>query len=193
VCLRELERQGVRFSKASPAPGVKIPVRLTGPVAGVTYRTDYPDRERPTVPYEVFDCRLVVALLALGPILRRHDVEEVRIFSAWRPPPRTFPAGKVTDRHPGGLAVDFRLFRKSSGEELDVLRDFHGRIGKVPCGPSATPPSPKIAAALELRSILCAAAEARLFHVLLSPNHDRAHRNHFHAEVRPGVRWFIVR
>src|ERR1041384_5321044 len=58
-CYRELERLGVRFSKEASAPGVAMPVRLGGPVAGVTYRTDYPDAQRATVPFEVFDCRLV--------------------------------------------------------------------------------------------------------------------------------------
>jgi hypothetical protein len=192
-CTAELERRQIRFHKEAAAPGVKIPVRLEGPMDGVLYRTDYPDPQRATVPYEVFDCRLVLSLSDLSAVLRTHDIDEVRIFSAWRPPPKSWPAGKLADRHPGGLAADLRLFRKSSGDALDVEKDFHGKLGASPCGTGAVPPSPETPGAVELRSILCAAAEERLFHVLLSPNCDYDHRNHFHVEVRPDVRWFIVR
>lgn len=193
ACLGELERRGVHFHKAEPAPGVLIPVRLLGPVGGVLYRTDYPDAQRPTVPFEVLDCRLVVALSDLSPILKEHEIDEVRLFSAWRPPPKGLRPGKILHAHPGGLAADLRLFKKSSGSELDVEADFHGRIGAEPCGRAAIPPSPATDGARELRSILCSIADARLVHVLLSPNFDAHHRNHFHVEVRPGVRWFIVR
>jgi hypothetical protein len=178
---------------------VLIPVRLTGTVAGVLYRTDFPDRQRSKVPYEVFDCRLVLSLFDFAMILRDHGIVEVRMYSAWRPPPRSWPSGKVADRHPGGLAADLRLFKKSSGEELSVEESFRGEIGAAPCGTRAPEPSPAgpnpgpDPKELALRDVLCRAAAARIFHVLLSPNFDRAHRNHFHVEVRRGVRWFIVR
>lgn len=199
-CRRELERRAVHFTQVADAPGVLIPVRLTSPVAGVLFRTDFPDRQRSKVPYEVFDCRLVLALFDFGSILRDHDIVEVRMFSAWRPPPKSWPPGKIGDRHPGGLAADLRLFKKSSGEELSVEGNFRGQIGTAPCGPAEatgrpegpTPPDSDLKER-ELRDVLCRAAAARIFHVLLSPNFDHAHRNHFHVEVRHGVRWFIVR
>jgi hypothetical protein len=192
-CLGELDRRGIHFRKAEPATGVLIPVRLAGPVDGVLYRTDYPDSQRDKVPFEVFDCRLVVALSDLSAILRTHDIDEVRLFSAWRPPPKLRKGDTPATAHEGALAADLRLFKKSSGESLDVEADFHGKIGAEPCGAKASPPSPDTPAARELHSIYCAMADARLFHVLLSPDHDYPHRNHFHVEVRPGVRWFIVR
>lgn len=188
ACHGELERRGVRVTRLDKLPGVEMPVRLAGPVGGVTFRSDYPDAQRPTLPFEVFDCRLVVALAHFAPILREHGVSEVRIFSAYRPPSKTTPVGALRTGHPGGLAVDLRAFKKESGGELDVLRDFHGQIGADPCG-SGTEKSPSG----EIRSIFCAGARDRIFHLMLSPNYDRPHRNHFHVEVRPEVRWFIVR
>lgn len=195
-CLDRLSRRGVHYRSAGPAPGVETPVRLVGPLDGVAYRTDYPDKRRDSVPFEVFDCRLVLALLELNPILKAHSVDEVRIYSAWRPPIKSWPAGKPGRAHPGGLAVDLRLFKKSNGEELEVESDFLGTLGKDPCtsdGSSADRPSDAPPAARELREIYCGAADAKLFHVQLSPNYDGRHHNHFHLEVRPGVRWFIVR
>jgi hypothetical protein len=199
ACLSELQRRDIHVVGAGPSPGVAIPVRLAGPVGGVLFRTDYPDSQRGKVPYEVFDCRLVLSLSDFAAVLKEHDVTEVRLFSAWRPVAHgghgvgPGDAAGAHTGHPSALAADLRLFKKASGEELSVEPSFHGRIGAPPCGPAAVPPSPPTADAVELRSILCAAADARLFHVLLSPNFDYPHRNHFHVEVRPGVTWFIVR
>ena len=191
-CFAELARRHVDFEKADPAPGVAIPIRLKGPVLGVSYRTDFPDTQRNKVPYEVFDCRLVVALSEWSPTLTEHGIDEVRMFSAWRPPSRHFPEGELATAHPGGLAADVRLFKRGARPPLDVEADFHGRIGAIPCGKAAAAPLPDTPEARELHAIYCAAAEAHLFHVQLCPDHDRAHRNHFHLEVRPSVRWFIV-
>src|SRR5262249_23069747 len=125
-----------------PSPGVLIPVRLLGPISGVSYRTDFPDKQRSKVPFEVFDCRLVVALSAWSETLVAHGITEVRIFSAWRPPSPHFPEGKIATGHPGGLAADLRVFKRASGEDLDVEADFHGQIGSIACGKGSTPPSP---------------------------------------------------
>ncbi|RYZ66314.1 MAG: hypothetical protein EOP08_05175, partial [Proteobacteria bacterium] len=42
-------------------------------------------------------------------------------------------------------------------------------------------------------SIFCEARENGVFHVMLSPNFNWAHRNHFHLEVAAHPRWFYVR
>jgi hypothetical protein len=47
-------------------------------------------------------------------------------------------------------------------------------------------------AATELRSILCEAVAQHLFNVVLTPNYNREHHNHFHLEVTAGVKWFLV-
>ncbi len=76
---------------------------------------------------------------------------------------------------------------------LDVEHDFHGTLGAPPCGPGAAAPSPATPEARELRSIACEAVDQHMFTTILTPSYDRAHRNHFHLEVTPGVRWYLVR
>lgn len=192
TCLRELRRRHIAYRRVRHARGVLIPVRLRGKLGGVLYRTDFPAKKRLTVPYEVFDCRLVLALDDFSRILRAHDIDEVRIFSAWRPPSKMWPKGKIAKRHPGALAVDMRVFKKRSGKELVVLDDFHGRIGNKTCGPDATKPDPATPEARELHSIVCEAADEHLFNVILTPDYNKPHHNHFHMEVTHGVKWFIV-
>ncbi len=192
ACLRALKQRHIDYTPVSKAPGVLAPVRLRGKLEGVLFRTDYPPKMRRKVPWEVFDCRLVLALDDFTRILKAHDIDEVRIFSAWRPPSRHWPEGKIARRHPGALAVDVRVLKKKSGQELVVEHDFHGRIGAETCGPDADSPDPATPEARELRSIVCEASDARIFNSILTPDYNKPHHNHFHLEVTAGVKWFIT-
>lgn len=194
ACLRELDARKIPFSKVEKAPGVIVPVRLTGPVAGVTYRTDAPDFERAQSAAEVFDCRLVLALADLSKVLVARGIDEVRIASAWRPSKRA-RAGRQGKRHAGALAVDLVRFGKkrlpgeASRRWITIASDFHGRIGERVC---ATSERPLPAASKELRAIACEAHAKKTFTSILTPDYDRAHRDHFHVEIRPGVAWSLI-
>jgi hypothetical protein len=195
ACLAELSQRHIAFTREEPKRGVKIPVRLTGKVGGVLYRSDYPDSERPSVPWEVFDCRLVLSLDDFSTILREHSVSEVRIFSAWRPPApsKAWPMAEWGRRHQGALAVDVRELRKDTGEVLNVLKDFHGQLGSAQCAPAAPPPTLDCPEARELHALVCEASEAHVFNSILTPNYNPEHRNHFHLELTPDVDWFMLR
>ena len=193
ACLAELSARGIAFTREPPTRGVEIPVRLTGAVGGVRYRTDFPDKQRGKVPWEIFDCRLVLSLDDFGATLKAHSIVEARIFSCWRPPSASWPLTQRARRHEGALAVDVREFRKENGETLSILDHFNGRLGSPPCGAEAVPPSPATSEAKELREIACAAAESHVFNSVLTPNYDLPHKNHFHLELTPDVDWFMVR
>ena len=193
ACLAELGKRHIPFSREEPKRGVKIPVRLSGKVGGVLYRTDYPDSERPSVPWEVFDCRLVLSLDDFSVLLREHSIAEVRIFSAWRPPAKSWPMSEWGRRHQGALAVDVRELRKDTGEVLNVLQDFHGMLGAAQCTSAAPAPAPDSAEARELHALVCGASEAHVFNSILTPNYNPEHRNHFHLELTPDVDWFMLR
>lgn len=198
VCLAELSRRAVAFTRVAELPGVATPLRLPKGVGGVLYRTEAPAHLRDTSPYDVFDCRLVLALSDFSRVLRAHDVDEVLLFSAYRPPRRERRDSDAPGtRHAGGLAIDAHRFGKrgKAGRRmwLDVERDFHGRVGTPVCGPGAAPASPPTSEARELRAIACRAGDLHLFTAILTPSYDRAHRNHVHLEVRPGARWYLIR
>jgi Extensin-like protein C-terminus len=188
-CEAELTSRKIDFVRETAA-AVLAPVRLTGPLHGVVFHTDAKDKDHPTSPYEIADCRLVLALDDFAQILTSHDIVEVRHYSMYRPP-RPWPDGKIGARHDGALAIDAGRFIDKSGAVLDVDRDFHGAIDAPTCGEHAAP-KPATPAALALRAILCEAVEHRLFNVVLTPNYNRPHKNHFHLEVTAGVMWFLV-
>lgn len=190
-CEAELTTRGIGFTRVEDAPGVRAPVRLTGPLHGVAFNTDEKPDQREVSRWMVADCRLALALDDFAAILEKHDIVEVRHYSMWRPPPKSWPEDKEGSRHMGALALDAGRFKKSDGTVLNVLDDFYGRIGAKTCGDGAKPRkiTPK---STELRAILCETAAAHLFNVMLTPNFNRPHRNHFHLEVTSGVKWFLL-
>ena len=83
------------FSRVDEARGVLAPVRLDGPLHGVTFRLGAAGgRSGPRARWEIVDCRLALALDDFAAQLAAHDVVEVIHFSIYRPPPKRWPAGK---------------------------------------------------------------------------------------------------
>jgi hypothetical protein len=187
-CEQELGARGVTFRRVDEARGVAEPLRLDGPLHGVTFHSGIAEADRATSLYEIIDCRLALALDDFARQLAAHDVVEVVHLSIYRPA----RASRATSPHAHALAIDAASFVKRDGTTLRVERDFHGRIGAPTCG-AAAGPSPATAEALELRKIVCDAAGARLFNVALTPDFNWKHRNHFHLEVRADTKWFYLR
>lgn len=193
MCLRELE---TRHLAATPSTqtyaGLDAPVRLTGKLNDVEFRTLFVGEDGGPSVYSLIDCRLVLALDDVSKTLHELGITEVQFSSAYRPPPKGTPEGSQGRRHSGGLAIDVHRFKSETLGWLSVEKDFHGRLGAKVCGPKAAPPAPATPNALHLRKIVCSVAEAHLFQSILTPNYDRPHRNHIHFEVTQTVRWYIV-
>ena len=191
-CEAELVTRGVPFARETEAwPGVRAPVRLTGPLHGVTYRSQLPEDARATSRWEIADCRLVLALDDFAEILETHEISDVIHYSMYRPPGRSHPEGEDGLRHAGALALDAGRFIAKDARVLDVDKPWNGRRGAPTCGDKAGP-RPATADARKLRAILCEAVDARIFNSYLTPNYNRGHKNHFHLEVTVGWRSFLV-
>ena len=189
-CEAELKQRHIPWKRES-ARGVLAPVRLLGPIRGILFRGEGTDEERAKNLHEILDCRLVLALDDLTESLHKHHIVEVRHFSMYRLPEDSWPRGKPATRHMGGLAIDAGIFIRKDGSVLNVDRHFHGAIGAKTCGPGARP-RPATPEAVELRELLCEIAARRLFNVVLTPNFNAPHKNHFHLEVTAGKTWFLL-
>lgn len=181
-CLRALVRAHVPYERVhARVPGVVTPIVVTGPIGGITWHAA---GERAV--HETMDCRLAVALVRYAGYLRGQHVREVRHLSLYRAPsPREVARHPVQTRHPGGMAIDIGAFVFDDGTSLVVEQEFRGRRGRPPCGPSARVPA--VAASRRLRTLFCDAVRHGYFNVLLGPNYNYEHRNHFHFEVMRGV------
>jgi hypothetical protein len=158
----------------------------------VQFRTDFKAEDGGPSVYSLIDCRLVLALDDFSKTLHEQGIVEVFFSSAYRPPPKGTDETAPGRRHGGGLAIDVHRFKSAELGWLSVEKDFHGRLGARVCGSSARPPLPAAKSSSLLRKLVCTAAEQHLFQSILTPNYDRPHRNHFHLELTPEVRWFIV-
>jgi hypothetical protein len=192
ACDAQLKKRAIPFVRvAGGARGVERPIRLTGKLHGVEFHSMIAPKDRATSPYEILDCRLALALDDLATLLATHDVVEVVHFSMYRPPGKNADLSKPKSQHEGAMAIDLATMVKKDGSKLSVLGDWHGGIGQKTCGPGAAP-SPSSKVALEIRGILCDVAQRRFFNVILTPNYNKPHQNHFHLEVTKGVKWFLV-
>jgi len=188
TCLRAMVRAHIDFERPRQFPvGVATPVIVRGPIRGVTFHGS-----RDTAVRELMDCRLAVVLVRYATFLRAHHIREVRHLSLWRIAGRGEPLSNgLYPRHPGGMAIDAGVFVRDDGSTLNVLRDYHGRRGRAPCGPNArVHPSPEARA---LRTLHCEPARRGWFHVALGPNFNHEHRNHLHLEVTRNVSWNFIR
>ncbi|HSO37433.1 MAG TPA: extensin family protein [Labilithrix sp.] len=176
ACERELNRRGIAFARAEDTPGVRAPVRLAGPLHGVAVHSPLPVAQRAKSRADLVDCRLAIALDDFAAALVPRGINEIIHLSAYR----SKTEGGCTVKYPGeqhcaALAVDVASFGKKDGARLVVDRDFHGKVGSLTCATGAAPPN-------ELWDIACAAA-GKQFQVVLTPNWNAEHHNHFHLEL----------
>lgn len=191
--VRELAARGVPYVRVDEkVAGVRLPIRLTGPLHGVAIHSTVPPEQRPTSPFEILDARLALALDDFCQILAQHEVVELVHFTIYRAPSGSAASGQDSPqtRHPGGMAIDVGALKKQSGQWLSVLQSWPSDIGAKTCGPGAR----KLAADFgrELQSIVCEAADLRIFHFMLTPHFNAAHADHLHLEIKPEVKWFLV-
>jgi hypothetical protein len=192
ACLAETARRKLPIKRVDSARGTVTPLRLTGPLHGVSIHSAERPSARATSVFEIMECRLVLALDDWAKTLEAREIVEAIHMSVYRPPPKGFPAGKEGTRHSGALAIDVGTLVMKDGTKIGVEHDFHGGIGQRPCGPKG-PPAQSTKEGKVLRELTCATIASRFFHVVLTPGFNWAHRNHLHLEVSAKGRGYYVK
>jgi hypothetical protein len=191
ACEAELQSRHVDFARAEDTAGVRAPIRLKGPLHGVSIHSMLPATARPRSHAELVDCRLALSLDDFAAAIAERGIVEVRTLSAYRTRTESGCTFKYDgEQHCAALAVDVGSFKRRDGTVLNVERDFHGRIGTLTCR-GDTHPTPETPAAKELWEIACNAA-GKSFLVVLTPNWNTEHRNHLHLELTTHD-WVLVR
>jgi len=84
-------------------------------------------------------------------------------------------------KHSFGLAIDVHTFTGADLGTLRVDRDFEQGLGdEVDC---VGAPLTQAGAVLEI--LKCQLVRSGLFQLVLSPDYDDAHHDHFHLQVKP--------
>jgi hypothetical protein len=191
ACFTELDARGFPYKRVDATKGVAAPIRLAGPVHGVTFKLTYrgpelTDDDRS--PSSILDCRLALAVDDLAVVLEKHDIVQAEYLSMYRQ--GGFPLPGV--RHPAGRAIDLATITQKDGTEFSVAYDFHGITGSKTCGEGASKPTKDTDGARILREIACELGDQQSFNLLLTPHYDYGHRDHFHMEVRSDIRWYLI-
>lgn len=150
----------------------------------------------------------MLALVELARQAKLLGVKEIQYYSTYRPlrkPPKSCKAGKAGSRcrklkksyrkaqkspsqHRAALAIDIRWFVTDRGETIDVLEDFERRSRADPCATRTRTEKGRL-----LQRFACGLHDEKIFNVMLTPNANKAHHNHFHFDITPNATWYILR
>jgi hypothetical protein len=164
-CFAELDARHVSWQHAS-RPGITLGVEIKGPLGGVALTSD----DQPLV----IDCSLAVSLDEAGRYLRALGIEKATFSSAYSR--RNVRGTNHPSKHSYGLAIDVHTFG-----DLRVDRDYEQGLGdEVDCVGQ-----PLTEGGAVLKTLQCQLVRSGLFHLVLSPDYDDAHHDHFHLEALP--------
>ncbi|MCA9676819.1 MAG: extensin family protein, partial [Myxococcales bacterium] len=171
-CLAALDERGVAYVRAS-RKGIDLGVEIQGPLGGLTFRA-YDDQPL------VIDCSLAVSLAEAGPYFTALGLTEAIFSSAYSR--RNVRGTNKPSKHSFGLAIDVHRMVGADLGTLDVALDYEQGLGDaVDCLGQ-----PLTAGGAVLKTLQCQLVRSGLFYLVLSPDYDDAHHNHFHLEAR---RW----
>ncbi len=187
-CLDRLDRLGMDYSGAPRRRGVARPVAVRLPLNGISY---YAAGSLDPQSRLFMDCRLALALHGMGKTLKARGIDAVEHFGvyAFRCIAGTDPC--KLSQHARATAIDLHEFRSRDGRTYNVETDWVvdsflniEAFAEPTC--TAATASPKDAF---LHELACQWSEAGLFHIVLTPNYNADHRNHFHVDLTPGERY----
>lgn len=169
TCRAELAARKIPFKPAA-RPGIANAVEITGPLGGITYET-YKD------PL-VIDCSLAVSLDEAGKYMHGLGFDKAFFSNAYSR--RNVRGTDRPSKHSFGLAIDVHWFN-SGTDTLRIDRDYEQGLGDdVDCVGK-----PLTQGGATLKILQCQLVRSGLFFLVLSPDYDDAHHDHFHLEAKP--------
>jgi hypothetical protein len=181
VCLNYMPAQNPMEmpAGASGTCDVEDPLRLQSPVNGIHFMDDGGGE-----PSLLMRCQLALAIYRLTVLLKTLDVVEVTQLGTYNC--RPIAGTSTLSQHGLGLAIDLAEFKTSDGTTYNVLNDFEGDISydATGCSFSYTPSTAKGKWLLDLAEQMC---EQQIFNIILTPNYNAAHNNHFHCDLTEGA------
>jgi len=168
-CYDELEARHIGFKKTK-RPGIQNAIEVAGALGGVDITGDEP---------LVIDCSLAVSLDEAGRYMRALGIDKATFASAYSR--RNVRGTNHPSKHSYGLAIDVSGFTGPDLGTLRVAKDYEQGLGDaVDCVGT-----PITQGGAVLKILQCQLVRSGLFHLVLSPDYDDAHHDHFHLEVKP--------
>lgn len=182
-CYDWLDLYTIEYTLGPSRQGVADPVTVTAPINGVAYR--YTSNSSPRDSF-FMDCNLAVSLAQAAPFYRKRDIIEVadwgvynyRCIGEGEPP--NCPNGM--SQHAYAKGIDIAGYTTGDGEYYSVNDDWVIDPDAEPTCGAATEPGKDAF----LHELICAIKAADVWNIVLTPNYNSAHRNHFHVDLTNG-------
>jgi len=169
-CFAELDARHISYQHAS-RPGIALGVEIKGTINGVAFTSD--DQRL------VIDCSLAVSLDEAARYIHALGFDKATFSSAYSV--RNVRGTNHPSKHSYGLAIDVHTFSGPDVGTLRVDRDYEQGLGdEVDCVGE-----PLTQGGALLKVLQCQLVRSGLFHLVLSPDYDDAHHDHFHLEAVP--------
>lgn len=181
-CHAMLDALGLDWAVAGATRGIADPVRVQPIIHGVAFR--YVSNATPTAM--LMDCELAPRLAALADLVTAYGIDEVihigiynyRCIGGGDPD----VDGCTPSMHAYARAIDLHAFGLAGSDvEYSTEDDFVITTRADPC-PIASFSEPDRV----LKAIACALWSERIFQIVLTPNYNAAHRNHYHVDLTAG-------
>lgn len=169
-CLAELDARHIGYT-ITTRKGIANAVEITSPLGGITYASD----GQPLI----LDCSLAISLDEAGSYLTALGFTQAYFSGAYSR--RNVRGTNRPSKHSFGLAIDVHRYTGAQLGTVRVDRDFEQGLGDhLDC---IGAPLTEAGAALKIAQ--CQLVNSGLFSLVLSPDYDDAHYDHFHLEVLP--------
>jgi hypothetical protein len=152
---------------------VEDPVLLDPVVHGVTFRPSAAS----AAPKTIFAaCNLARAIARTAKLLAASDVNDVVHYGTYAC--RPIAGTTMLSEHAFARAFDLAEFRLTSGATYTVLADWE-----------KDNPAPGTAGGMFLRTLATRLYGDGIYNILLTPDYNAAHANHFHGDLTQGARF----
>ena len=170
MCRAELDARKIVYKRIT-RKGIANAIEVTSALGGITYASDGAGL--------ILDCSLAVSLDEAGGYLTALGFSQAYFSGAYSR--RNVRGTNRPSKHSFGLAIDVHRFTGAQLGTVRVDRDFEQGLGdQLDC---IGAPLTEAGAALKIAQ--CQLVNSGLFSLVLSPDYDDAHYDHFHLEVVP--------
>ena len=160
--------------------GIADPITVTLPLNGVAFRYSGNASQRKTL---YGDCTLMRSLAEAAPIVRSHDVQEIidiGIYNYRCIDQSLTPPNCTMSQHAYAKAIDLAELVTSDGTHYSVLKDWV-IDSMATCGADTSNDKDAF-----LHRVICELKAAKVWNIVLTPNYNADHRNHFHVDLTKG-------
>jgi hypothetical protein len=176
-CRSQLSALGLNWTAAGTNRGIADSIRVASPIRGVAFRYVASSSTSPILG----NCAFFVKLAAAADKMKAWGVAEFTHIGTYNY--RTIAGSSKLSQHALGMAIDIAGFRTTGGVYYSINNNAHfvKNTSSGTCTQARTTAGDKL-----FKGWACDVKAADIFNIMLTPNYNTAHRDHFHIDLTPG-------